>query len=110
MMLEPEAAALLAANGIDYVEHEVVSTAAEAVGAATRIGYPVVLKLVSPDVVHKSDVGGVLIGLSDAEVVRRGFGSLVTDVRARMPQAHIESVLVCRQVSHGAEIDHRGDP
>jgi acyl-CoA synthetase (NDP forming) len=103
-MLEPAAAALLAANGIDYVAHEVVSTAAEAVDAAARIGYPVVLKVVSPDIVHKSDVGGVLTGLSDAGGVRRGLDRLVADVRTRMPQAHIEGVLVCRQVSQGAEM------
>lgn len=103
-MLEPEAASLLATHGISYVPYELATTADEAVAAAGRIGYPAVLKVVSPDVVHKSDVGGVVTGLRDAEGVRRGYAGLVADVGARVPDARIEGVLVCRHVSEGAEI------
>jgi acyl-CoA synthetase (NDP forming) len=105
MMPEPQAAALLQGRGIDYVGHEFVATAQEAAAAAARIGFPVVLKVVSADVVHKSDAGGVLLGLSDAEAVRAGFERLVTTVADRVPGARIDGVLVCRQVSGaGAEL------
>jgi ATP-grasp domain len=104
LLLEPEAADLLAASGIDYVTHELAKTADEAAAAASRISYPVVLKVVSPDIVHKSDVGGVLTGLTDAAAVRRGFDGLMAQVRARQPEARLEGALVCRQVSEGVEM------
>ena len=105
MMLEPQAAALLQGRGIDYVAHEFAATAREAAAAAGRIGFPVVLKVVSADVVHKSDAGGVLLGLSDAEAVHAGFEGMMATVAARVPGARIDGVLVCRQVSGaGAEL------
>jgi acyl-CoA synthetase (NDP forming) len=105
MMLEPQAAALLQGRGIDYVAHELATTAEEAAAAAARIGFPVVLKVVSADVVHKSDAGGVLLSLSDAEAVRAGFDGLVATVAARVPGARIDGALVCRQVvGAGAEL------
>jgi len=104
MLPEPEAAALLAANGIEYCAHESSTTAEQASVAATRIGFPVVLKVVSPDIIHKSDVGGVVLGLADSVAVRQGFDDLVADVHARRPEAHLDGVLVCRQVGEGAEM------
>jgi succinyl-CoA synthetase beta subunit len=104
MLSEHEAAALLAEHGIRYVDHEVAVDAAGAVAAAGRIGYPVVLKVISPDIVHKTEVGGVVTGLSDASAVREGCAMLNDTVRGRMPDARIEGVLVARHADADREL------
>lgn len=105
LLPEPLAAALLAEYGIGYVAHEVALTADEAVACAERLGFPVVLKVVSPDLVHKSDSGGVVLDLADPLAVRDGFATLVARVGDRAPGARIDGVLVARQMSGaGAEM------
>jgi len=104
MLPEPEAAALLASFGIPYVEHDVARTADAAVEAAAAIGYPVVLKVVSPDVVHKTEAGGVLLGLKDEWGLREGYDELIQLVRASCPDARIDGVLVCRHVPVRCEL------
>jgi acyl-CoA synthetase (NDP forming) len=99
MMPEPQAAAMLAGYGVKYVPHEFVTTADEAVEAAERIGFPAVLKIVSPDVVHKSDVGGVVLDVNDAAEARAQFAQLTARVRGAVPNARVDGVLVCRQVT-----------
>jgi acyl-CoA synthetase (NDP forming) len=105
LMPEPEAATLLSTYGVDYVVHEVAATADEAAAAAARIGFPVVLKVISADIVHKSDAGGVVLGLADGAAVRRGHAAMLEAVSARAPGARIDGMLVSRQVSGaGAEL------
>ena len=105
LMPEPQAAELLQAHGIEYAAHEFVTDAGGAAAAAERIGFPVVLKVVSPHVVHKSDVGGVVLGVSDSASARAGYETLMTGVSARVPGARVDGVLVCRQVTGaGAEL------
>ncbi len=104
MLPEPEAARLLGASGIAYVAHGVATTAGEAVAIAGGLGYPVVLKVVSPDVVHKTEVGGVLVGLADEAAVHDGFSRLVAEVARRAPSARVDGVLVARQVTPGREL------
>ncbi len=104
MLLEPEAAELLASCGIPYVEHGVADTADVAAELAARLGYPVVLKVISADVVHKTDVGGVITGLKDEGAVRAGMAAMLEDVRTHCPGAHIDGVLVARHVSAGREL------
>jgi acyl-CoA synthetase (NDP forming) len=74
------------------------------VSAAGRIGFPVALKVQSPDLMHKSDVGGLKLGLSSEEDVRRAFQGLLSDVAARKPGASIDGVLVQEMVSGGVEV------
>jgi hypothetical protein len=74
------------------------------VAAARRIGFPVALKVQSPDLMHKSDVGGLALGLTSEEDVRGAYQSLWSDVAARMPGAVIDGVLVQEMVSGGVEI------
>jgi acetyltransferase len=75
-----------------------------AVETAGRIGYPVVLKVASPDIPHKSDVGGVLLGLMDAEAVREGFSRVCENALKAQPEAVIAGVYVQRMVSQGQEV------
>jgi acetyltransferase len=80
------------------------STAGEAASYAGQIGYPVVLKLASPDILHKSDIGGVLLGLESEEAVRTGFHVIMERARAAYPQANIRGVQVQKQISGGQEV------
>lgn len=103
-VLEPEAVQLLEEYGIPYPVHGFARDAEEAAGIAEELGFPVVLKVVSPDVPHKSDAGGVLVGLEDGVAVREGFGAIVGRVSRAMPGAQFEGVLVCKQAADGLEV------
>ncbi len=91
---EVESKRLLADAGIPVTPCELARSAAAAREAAERIGYPVAVKIVSPDVVHKSDVGGVRLGVTTGEAVQRAFDDLLATVRARQPGARIDGVAV----------------
>jgi acyl-CoA synthetase (NDP forming) len=104
MLGEADAAALLTSYGVDYVEHGVAGTEDEAVATAGRIGYPVVLKVISADIIHKTEAGGVITGLRDEGAVRAGYAQLMATVRARRPEARIDGALVARQVRGGREL------
>ncbi|MDR3573159.1 MAG: acetate--CoA ligase family protein [Anaerolineaceae bacterium] len=75
-MLEPQAMSWLKENGIPVPEFYQAASADEAVRACERLGYPVVMKVVSPDILHKSDVGGVVVGIRDAQAARKAFGAI----------------------------------
>lgn len=104
MLPEPEAAALLGEYGIDYPEHAYARSAAEAAEVAGRIGCPVVLKVVSPDVVHKSDMDGVALGIEDADDVALAYEGIVQSVRRHDAQARIPGMLVCKEAPPGLEV------
>jgi len=89
--------------GFPVVEGELATTEDEAVQAANRLGYPVVVKISSPDVDHKTEVGGVLVGRSDAASVAAAFHQLTVAVKTAMPDATIEGVLVERHIE-GPEV------
>jgi succinyl-CoA synthetase beta subunit len=79
-------------------------TAGDAAAAAREFGFPVVAKLLSPDILHKSEIGGVLLNLSDEAAVREGFATLLDRASARAPGARVDGVLVAKQVSGAVEI------
>lgn len=101
---EAEAKRLLALAGIPCVPEQPCATAEDAVRAAEAMGYPVVLKILSPDIIHKSEIGGVLLNVSDASAVRAGFADLLQRARDHAPAARIEGVLVAKQVKGGIEV------
>jgi acyl-CoA synthetase (NDP forming) len=103
-VLEPDAASVLQKHGIPYPQHGLATSAEDAVSLAGHLGYPVVLKLVSPDVLHKSDVGAVKVGLSSPEHVRKAFRSIVDEVATRTPEAEVRGILVCQQAPDGLEL------
>ena len=95
MLGEQEAKALLQAYGIDVVETLATDASAESVlAAAEKVGYPVALKILSPDISHKSDVGGVQLGLRDANELREAAHDMLTRVRQLRPEAHITGFTV----------------
>lgn len=100
---EAEAKRLLAMAGIESAAEAVLVDAGAAVAFAGRIGYPVVLKIASPDILHKSDIGGVLLDIRDADGVRAGFDLLLRRAAERAPLARLDGVLVARQLEGGVE-------
>ena len=99
-----ETAALLKAYGL-YVPADGLATSADkAASLAQEMGYPVALKVASPDITHKSDVGGVEIGLADADAVRAGFERIRAAVRQKRPGAQVDGVTVQQMIPAGQEI------
>ncbi|HET7459033.1 MAG TPA: acetate--CoA ligase family protein, partial [Gemmatimonadaceae bacterium] len=96
---ELDALAVIRACGIRTLDAALARDAEDAVRAAESIGFPVVLKVVSPQVVHKTDVGGVRVGIGDAGAVREAYDAIVASVRDRVPDADIEGVLVQRMAA-----------
>ena len=103
-LLEPEAIQLLAQYGIPYPKQELAHNADEAGRFAERIGCPVVLKVVSPDVLHKSDAGGVMVNLTSAAAVHDGYASMMKTVLSKALGAKIDGALVVQQAPQGLEV------
>ena len=101
---EAEAKEILRAYDFTVPPGHVAASAEEAAVAATRIGFPVAMKIVSPDVVHKSDVGGVRLALSDAEQVRDAYDLMMLRVGRHVPDARLEGVYVEKMCSGGREV------
>ena len=100
---EPEAHAVLRAYGFPMLRSKLVREEAEAVAAAREIGYPVVLKIVSPDIVHKFDFGGVKLNLASEAEVRAAYTEMLQQVRAAKDNVQIWGVLVQEMVRGGKE-------
>ena len=100
---EAEAKRLLATAGIASAPEAECIDADAAVAAADRFGFPVVMKILSPDILHKSEIGGVLLDVSDAAGVREGFATLLSRAKTAAPTARIEGVLVAKQLKGGVE-------
>ncbi|UXC18816.1 acetate--CoA ligase family protein [Comamonas squillarum] len=94
----------LAAAGLPVPPEHLCSSAAQAAAAAAQVGFPVVAKIVSPDIAHKTEVGGVLLNLQDAAAVERAFGTLMDRARTARPDARLEGVLIAPMLSGGVEV------
>jgi acetyltransferase len=98
---DSEARKILTSYGLQIPQSEIAATPDEAVEVAKRIGYPIVLKIASPDILHKTDVGGVKVGLSNAEQVRDAYELMVYRAQRYLPQAHLWGCLVQQMVPAG---------
>ncbi|HHT9116837.1 MAG: acetate--CoA ligase family protein [Planctomycetes bacterium] len=103
-LLEPESKELIAAFGITTARHTVTASVKEAIQAATSIGYPIVLKIVSPDISHKTDVGGVKVGIKDNEGIKAAYEEIMKNVNMKMPDARIEGILVEEMATPSTEV------
>jgi acetyltransferase len=95
---------LLATYGIQTAPIKLARNEHEAVTIANELGFPVVLKIASPDILHKSDVGGVLLNMKDAEFLQSGYAQLLERVKAARPEARIEGIYIQRQIPEGQEV------
>ncbi len=103
-LLEPEAYAILAAYDIPVLDYR-LATSSEAAGSmAGEVGFPVVMKVVSPDVIHKSDAGGVNLNISDPESASGAYDDILKAVAESVPEAVIEGVLIAPMISGGVEV------
>jgi len=100
----PELAPLLDAYGIPRLAARVAGSAAAAAAVAEEIGFPVALKIVSPDITHKTEVGGVVLGLRDARAVREAAAAMLGRVAMERPAAVMRGFLVQAMASAGKEL------
>jgi acetyl-CoA synthetase (ADP-forming) len=103
-LFEHEAKNLCGLYGLPVTRIKVEETEDRAVQAAEEIGFPVVLKIVSPQVLHKSDAGGVLINVKDEDGVRKGYNKILENVKAHVPDAEITGILVQEMAPNGTEV------
>lgn len=104
VLTEPEAKEILSFSSISVPKHSLVKDVTGAIEAAETIGYPVVLKVVSPDITHKSDVGGVILGVKDSQELIERWSQIILCVADENPVAVIEGFLVEEMVPRGAEV------
>jgi acyl-CoA synthetase (NDP forming) len=103
-LYEHEAKALCGLYGVPITKIEVVKSEDAAVSAANKIVYPIVLKIVSPQVLHKSDAGGVIVGVNDDIGIREGYQKIIANIKKNVPTAVIEGILVQEMAPKGTEI------
>ena len=103
-LTELESKQLLTSLGIATTTMEAAASAEEAVAKSRAIGFPVVLKVDSPDITHKSDAGGVKVGLASEEEVEAAYEAIMTSCRAAYPEAVIEGVTVQNMAPPGLEV------
>lgn len=104
LLTEAESKEILAQAGIPTTRLRLAATAEEAVRAAEDLGFPVVLKVASPDITHKTDVGGVRLNVQSPEEVRRAFDAILAAVREASPDAAVEGVTVQEMARPGTEV------
>ncbi len=104
LLTEVEAKHLLAEAGIPVVEASLATSREEAVSQAGAFGYPIVLKVVSPQIAHKSDVGGVKLGLRSGDEVAAAFDAIMAAARRAAPDAAVDGVSVQRMAEPGIEV------
>jgi len=99
-----EAMQILSLYGFSFPERALAKTPMEAVAIAERIGYPVVMKVSSPHILHKTDVGGVKLNLNNDKAVYNAFVEITTNVKRVMPDAYIEGIMIYEMVTGGKEV------
>lgn len=100
---EAEAKAILAKAGINAAPETATNSVEEAITAAEGFGYPVVMKILSPDILHKSDIGAVKLNIRDAAGVRKAYDEILAAAAQHVPDAQIKGVLAAKQLSGGVE-------
>ncbi|WP_368418331.1 acetate--CoA ligase family protein [Rhodovarius sp.] len=103
-LMEAQAKSAFAAAGLPAMPDARAATAKAAIAAAEALGYPVVLKLDSPDIAHKTEVGGVKLNLANAAEVSTAFAAIMEGVRSHAPAARVDGVLVQRMAARGPEL------
>ncbi|MGB9022100.1 MAG: acetate--CoA ligase family protein [Candidatus Bathyarchaeia archaeon] len=103
-LTEPEAKSLCREYSIPVPEFEVVRTPDEAFTVSKRIGFPLVAKVVSPQIIHKTDAGGVVVGVQSPEEAKAAFAKIHAQVRGHDPQSKVEGILLERMASRGTEV------
>ena len=104
VLTEVEAKDLLKQAGVNVVETKLAASKEEAVSISKQLGYPVALKIASADVVHKSDAGGVKLGLTTAAQVGKAYSDIMKSIKTQYPDAKIQGVSVQKMAQPGIEV------
>jgi len=104
LMTEIEAKELLKQAGVSVVDTKLATSKEEAVSISKELGFPIVLKIASPDVVHKSDAGGVKLGLKTSRQVSKAYDDILKTIRQKYPEARIQGVSVQKMARPGVEV------
>jgi len=104
LLNEIESKALLSEAGIPVVETKLATSKQEAITISKKLGFPVALKIVSPEITHKSDVGGVKLGLKTSKQVEVGYGKILSAIKQKYPHAVIDGVSVQKMARPGTEV------
>jgi acyl-CoA synthetase (NDP forming) len=104
VLTEVESKQLVAEAGIPVVETKLSKTKAEAISISKKMGFPVVLKIVSPDIIHKSDIGGVKLGLANATRVGKAYTEIMAAAKKANKKADIHGISVQKMARPGVEV------
>jgi acyl-CoA synthetase (NDP forming) len=104
VLTEVESKQLLSKAGINVIETKLATSKEEAIAISQKLGFPVVLKIASADIVHKSDAGGVRLGLATAKEVGEAYEDILGTVRRNYPRAKIQGVAVQKMARPGVEV------
>jgi len=104
LLTEIEAKELLKGAGINVVETKLATSKEQAVAISQKLGFPVALKIASTDVIHKSDAGGVKLGLKTAAQVGKAYDDIMKSIKKSFPDAKIEGVSVQKMAKPGVEV------
>ncbi|MGB1276061.1 MAG: acetate--CoA ligase family protein, partial [Nannocystaceae bacterium] len=104
VLSDHESKVVLRGFGVEITRQAVAASASGAVAFADKIGYPVVLKAVSPDFRRKRELGALMLDLQTAASVRRGYAAIVRNLEEHAPAAHLDGVAVCEQIAEGLEV------
>jgi acyl-CoA synthetase (NDP forming) len=103
-LLEPEAYEILSSYNISISPFKIVNSFEESKSAANIIGYPLVLKIVSPDIIHKSDIGGVKVNINNLDQLKEAYDILLSNVKEKAPNARVVGVLVEKMAPESVEV------
>jgi len=104
VLTEVESKQLVAEAGVPVVETKLAKTKAEAISMSKKMGFPVVLKIVSPDIIHKSDIGGVKLGLANATQVGKAYTEIMAAAKKANKKADIQGISVQKMARPGVEV------
>jgi acyl-CoA synthetase (NDP forming) len=104
VLTEVESKQLISEAGIPVIETKLARSKAQAISMSKEIGFPVVLKIVSPDIIHKSDTGGVKLGLANAAQAGRAYSEIMAAAKRADPKAAIHGVSVQKMAKPGVEV------
>ncbi|GAB4498318.1 MAG: acetate--CoA ligase [Anaerolineales bacterium] len=95
---------LMQAYGIPTAPIKLAHNEKEAIAIANELGFPIVMKIASPDILHKSDIGGVLLNINDVTALQSGYTQMMTQIRELVPTPRIDGVYLQRQIAGGQEV------
>lgn len=103
-LTEYEAYKLLSKHGMPVPKHSIAYSEEEALKITKRLGFPLVMKVVSSDIMHKSNIGGIRINIVNIPQVKESYKSIIYHVRKNKPEARINGMLLCKQAPKGLEV------